>query len=53
MATSLDDLPDCRIPVEMLRAAVQHTKTADEKALLRLPLEQRELLRDVLPTYGL
>ena len=53
MASSLDELPDCRIPIEMLRAAVQYTNTADEKHLLRLPLEQRELLRDVLPTYGL
>ena len=53
MASSLGDLPDCGIPIEMLRAAVQYTNTADEKHLLRLPLEQRELLRDVLPTYGL
>ena len=53
MASSLDDLPDCRIPIEMLRAAVQYTNTADEKHLLRLPLEQRELLRDVLAAHGL
>ena len=50
MASSLDELPDCRIPLEMLQAAVQYAKTADEKHLLRLPLEQRELLRDVLPS---
>ena len=50
IAASLDELPDCRIPLEMLRAAVQYAKTADEKHLLRLPLEQRELLRDVLPS---
>ena len=49
IASSLDELPDCRIPLEMLRAAVQYTKTAEEKHLLRLPLEQRELLRDILP----
>ena len=49
IASSLNDLPDCRIPIEMLRTAVQYTKTGDEKHLLRLPLEQRELLRDVLP----
>ena len=34
----------------MLRAAVQYAKAANEKHLLRLPLEQRELLRDVLPS---
>ena len=50
IASSLGEFPDCRIPLEMLRAAVQYTKTADEKHLLRLPLEQRELLRDVLPS---
>ena len=49
IAWSLAELPDCRIPLEMLRAAVQYTETGDEKHLLRLPLEQRELLRDVLP----
>ena len=49
IASSLADLPDCRIPLEMLRAAVEYTETGDEKHLLRLPLEQRELLRDVLP----
>ena len=53
ITSSLDELPYCRIPIEMLRAAVQFTNTGDEKHLLRLPLEQRELLRDVLPTYGL
>ena len=49
IAPSLDDLSDCPIPIEMLRTAVQYTKTGDEKHLLRLPLEQRELLREVLP----
>ena len=48
IAVCLDDIPDCRIPLEMLRTAVQYTKTADERYLLRLPLEQRELLREVL-----
>ena len=52
IACSLDDLTDCRIPIEMLRTAVQYTKTGDEKHLLRLPLEQRELLRDVLLTVA-
>ena len=50
IASSLDDIPDCRIPLDMLRTAVQYTKTADDKHLLRLPLEQRELLREVLPS---
>ena len=49
VAASLLDLQDCRIPIEMLRAAVRYAKTGDEKCLLCLPLEQRELLEDVLP----
>ena len=49
LASSLSDLPDCRIPVEMLQAAVRYTKTGDERHLLSLPLEQRQLLEDVLP----
>ena len=49
LATSLADLSDCRIPVEMLDAAVRYTKTADKKHLLKLPLEQRQLLEDILP----
>ena len=49
LAFSLVDLPDCRIPLEMLQAAVRYTKTSDEKHLLSLPLEQRQLLEDVLP----
>ena len=46
---ALNDLPDCRIPIEMLQAAVRHSKTGDERILLSLPLEQRQLLEDVLP----
>ncbi len=49
LSSSLVDLPDCRIPVEMLQAAVRYTRTGDERHLLRLPLEQRQLLEDVLP----
>ena len=30
LASSLADLPDCRIPVEMLQVAVRYTKTGDE-----------------------
>lgn len=52
IASSLAELPDCRIPIEMLRAAVQFTNTAEEKHLLRLPVEQRELLREVIPANG-
>ena len=49
IASSLANLPDCRIPVEMLQVAVRYTKTGDERHLLSLPLEQRQLLEDVLP----
>ena len=49
LAASLADLPDCRIPVEMLQVAVRYTKTGDERHLLSLPLEQRRLLESVLP----
>ena len=52
IASSLADLPDCRIPVEMLQVAVRYTKTGDERHLLSLPLEQRQLLEDVLPPPG-
>ena len=49
VAASLRDLDDCRIPIEMLRTTVRYAKTGDERHLLSLPLEQRELLEDVLP----
>ena len=49
LTASLADLPDCRIPFDMLQAAVRYTKTGDEKQLLSLPLEQRQLLEDILP----
>ena len=49
VAASLLDLDDCRIPFEMLRATVRYAKTNDERHLLSLPLEQRELLEEVLP----
>ena len=49
VASSLADLPNCQIPIGMLRAAVTYTKTGEEKPLLQLPLEQRQLLREVLP----
>ncbi len=47
VAASLLDLDDCRIPIEMLRATVRYAKTGDERHLLSLPLEQRELLEEV------
>ncbi|MDE0105882.1 MAG: tetratricopeptide repeat protein [Bryobacterales bacterium] len=50
--SSLADLPGCRIPLGMLHAAVTFTKTGDERQLLRLPLEQRQLLEEVLPPLG-
>ena len=49
LASSLGDLADCEIPLGMLHAAVTYTKTGDEKQLLNLPLEQRQLLEEVLP----
>lgn len=49
IATSLADLPNCQIPVEMLQVAVRYAKTGDEKHLLSLPLEQRQLLEDIQP----
>lgn len=50
LAASLSDLPDCRIPIEMLQAAVRYAKTDDERHLLSLPLEQRQLLEDIQPS---
>ena len=49
LTSSLAELPDCRIPIEMLQAAVRYTKTGDDRHLLTLPLEQRQLLEEVLP----
>ena len=50
LALSLANLPDCQIPVEMLQVAVRYAKTGDDKHLLSLPLEQRQLLEDILPS---
>ena len=50
IAANLADLPDCRIPVEMLRATVTYSKTGDVKRLMTLPLEQRQLLESILPS---
>ena len=44
----LADAPDCRIPIAMLQAATRYTKTGDEKHLLGVPLEQRQLLEERL-----
>ena len=49
LSFSLANVPDCRIPLQMLQAAVKYTKTGNERHLLSLPLEQRQLLEDVLP----
>ncbi len=48
LASSLADRADCQIPLKMLHAAVTYTKTGAEKQLLRLPLEQRQLLQELL-----
>ena len=50
IASSLSDLPNCQIPVEMLQVAARYAKTRDEKHLLSLPLEQRQLLEDIQPS---
>ena len=50
LAASLADLPDCSIPLGMLGAAVRHAKTGDERHLLSLPVEQRQLLEDIQPS---
>ena len=47
LLASLEDLSDCRIPLQMLRATIKYTKTDDERHLLSLPLEQRQLLESV------
>ena len=49
LESSLVDLAECQIPLDMLRAAVAYTKTGDGKRLLTLPLERRQLLEEVLP----
>ena len=50
LTASLADLPSCHIPVEMLQVAVRYSKTGDERHLLSLPLEQRQLLEAELPS---
>ncbi len=50
LLASLEDLSDCRIPLQMLMAAVKYTKTYDERHLLSLPLEQRQLLEGAVLT---
>ena len=50
LASSLADLRSCRIPITMLKVAVRYTKTGDERHLLSVPLEQRQLLEDILPS---
>ena len=50
LAPSLASLLDCQIPLKMLHVAVRYAKTGDEKHLLSLPLEQRQLLEDIQPS---
>ena len=45
---ALGERADCRVPMEMLTAAVMYTKTGDERHLLSLPLEGRSLLEELL-----
>lgn len=48
----LGDIAECKIPIAMLTAAVSFSKTGDGKHLLRLPLEQRQLLEEQLSLVG-
>ena len=48
VAYALVDVPDCRIPIAMLQAAARYTKTGEERHLLSVPLEQRQLLEESL-----
>lgn len=52
LSASLSDLPECQIPVQMIQTAVKYIKTGNERHLLSIPLEQRQLLEDVLPTIS-
>ena len=52
ISSALSDLADCQVPLRMLHAAVMYAKTGDERKLLGLPLEERQLLQDVLPLSG-
>lgn len=47
---SMSELPDCRIPIEMLKFSVRYANTGDERHLLGLPIEQRQLLEGILPS---
>jgi tetratricopeptide (TPR) repeat protein len=45
-AKTCGELPGCQMALAMLRAAAAYGSTGDMRALLELPLEQRELLLD-------
>ncbi|HEX5462244.1 MAG TPA: tetratricopeptide repeat protein [Steroidobacteraceae bacterium] len=49
---SLAGIKECVIPISLLAAAARFDKLQDRKALLQLPLEQRQLLQDVLPSLA-
>ena len=42
----LANAPECELPVEFLRTAVDYLGRGDEEALLALPLELRNLLKE-------
>lgn len=48
----LADLKECAIPLSVLTAAVRFDKTRDQRHLLQLPLEQRQLLEEAMPETG-
>lgn len=48
LQSSLGDLAQCKIVLEMFDVAVRYASSGDESVLLELPLEQRELLSQSL-----
>lgn len=52
LTASLSDLPDCGMPIEMIKSAVRYAKTGDDRHLLSLPLEQRQLLEAIQPSVA-
>jgi tetratricopeptide (TPR) repeat protein len=49
---ALEDLPQCRIPLQVLSVAIRYEQRGDKAILLELPLEQRTLLMDLQGASG-
>jgi tetratricopeptide (TPR) repeat protein len=52
LRSTLDDLAECRVALEMLSVGTRYCRERDEAILLDLPLEQRTLLRQRLGLDG-